>query len=114
MESEYDPPLSDLVPELGRIAGNNILEEVHLTAIIMKDPSYQGPAKDDWSQFDSLLTRPGSFPRLRLVTVQILWCTFLDSVDEMDEGMFDSVTEKTFTKLVDSPNVEFRFSATYS
>lgn len=104
--SEVDDPLGDLVPELGMIAGTNIINEIYLDVAF--NTWRCRPDTEDWGALDTLLTRPGSFPKLEAVTINILWTTFDQSAENIDR-IIDEIMEEDFPRLSDSEVVEFDF-----
>ena len=102
---DYDP-LCGLSRELGFIAGNNILEELVLY-VELSDASSQTES-EDWSAFDSVLTKSDAFPILHRVSVEILWHSVgRDQVDQVD--MLASFDKEKLSRLVESKAVELNF-----
>ena len=107
----YDP-LCGLNHELGFIAGNNIVEGLKLDVVVQDDASCRTES-DDWSAFDSVLTKSGAFPMLRRVSVGILWYSVFDEDEESgwQDHVLESLKEDKFPRLVESKAVEFKFRA---
>lgn len=103
---DYDP-LYDLVRELGMIAGMNIIKEVCLEVNFYTNMRPRG-STSIWSALDTLLTRPGSFPMLNVVTVKILWDRAYWN-PEPETSFLGPLTEETFPRLLDSKVMEFAF-----
>ena len=98
--------LCGLNRELRFIVGNNILEELKLYVFFEDDTSFQNES-EDWSVFDSVLTKSGAFPMLHRVSVVICWGMHLDGLNLLIE----SLKEDKFRRLVESKSVEFNFSS---
>lgn len=96
-------PFRDLVSELSIIAGMNILEELSLDVTIQGETAYRADTAD-WSGFDSLMTRPGSFPKLKTVTIDILWVVPGGDKEEIEAR----ITQQTFPNLSESTALELR------
>ena len=100
-------PLCGLGRELRFIAGNNILEELSLDVMVQDDASCRTES-EDWSAFDSELTRSGAFPMLHRVTFEIWWYSaWRDEVSQ--DRVVQSLKEDKFPRLVESKAVEFNF-----
>ena len=104
---DYDP-LCGLSRELRFIAGNNILEDLRLDVVIPNSYSYPNDT-EDWSDFDSVLTESGSFPRLYRVWLDILWHSGRDLIEQ--DAMLETLTEDKFPRLVESKEIQFNFRA---
>ena len=107
----YDP-LCGLSRELGFMAGNNILEELQLDVVVCGACRTES---EDWSTFDSVLTKSGAFPILRLVWVEICWNSQAGTLRDLDNevGMLRSFKEVKFPRLVESKAVEFYLSTQF-
>jgi hypothetical protein len=107
----YDP-LCGLSRELRFIAGSNILEELELDVVVQADASCRTES-EDWSAFDSVLTKSGRFPMLHRVSVEIWWYSHGRDEDDMndEDGILESLKEDKFPRLAESKAVEFNFSA---
>ena len=105
-------PLCGLSRELRCIAGNNILEELELDVVVCGACRTES---EDWSTFDSVLTKSGAFPILRLVWVEICWNSQAGTLRDLDNevGMLRSFKEVKFPRLVESKAVEFYLSTQF-
>ena len=108
VEGDDCDPLCGLSRELRFIIDNNILEELKLLVVIDDDALFKTES-EDWSVFDSVLTKSGAFPMLHRVSVEIWWCPqFMD----LDENLLnESFKEDKFPRLVESKEVEFNFES---
>ena len=106
---QYDP-LCGLSRELEYIAGNNILEELVLHVVVRDDACKT--RSEDWSAFDSVLTKSDAFPILHRVSVEIWWHTACKDLEDYDTVLksLEEVKSK-FPRLVESEAVEFKFSS---
>lgn len=103
----YDDPLYGFIPELQQIAGNNVLEELHIVVLVGAEDPYIAEL-DDWPDLDVALTRQGAFPMLRRVAINLVWYTHDLDEDEI-EDLLNKLTEDQFPHLVKSPTVQFKF-----
>ena len=105
---DYDP-LCGLGYELRFIAENNVLETLRLDVIVEAETPCRSDS-EDWSDFDSVLTESGAFPRLLQVTVEIWWYSNGRDEDDLDEVLMESLKEHKFPRLMESKTMEFKFS----
>ena len=106
---DYDP-LCGLCRELGFMAGNNILEELGLESVVVGGACRT--ESEDWSTFDSILTKSGAFPILGLVSVEISWNSLANGRDlENEVDVLERFKEVKFPRLVESKAVAFDLSA---
>ena len=99
-------PLCGLNRELRFIAGNNILEQLKLSVVVLDYASCRADS-EDWSAFASVLTESGAFPMLRRVLVEVLWNYIYG--DEDYDHVLESFKEDKFPQLDESKAVEFNF-----
>ena len=100
VEGDDCDPLCGLSRELRSIIDNNILEELKLLVVIDDDALFKTEF-EDWSVFDSVLTKSGAFPMLHRVSVLIQWYLKSNTLP------MERLKEENFPRLYESKAVEF-------
>lgn len=107
MDIEDLDPLCGLVHELDTLPSVNVIEEIDIC--VSFDLNRLSPViMEAFDAFDTLLTKSGSFPKLSLVTVNIVWsCRSHAKWKVIQSG----VMAEHFPRLVKNDMTQFKFSA---
>ncbi|KDR80326.1 hypothetical protein GALMADRAFT_1191116 [Galerina marginata CBS 339.88] len=105
---EDDDPYSRITNGLEKIAGKNVLET--LTIHVQAPTLLQclGPSRNNWSQFDQLLSQSHSFPFLRRVDVKISLSNMYFNSPRAKSKLEDTGREH-FKRLNNNPRLQFSF-----
>ncbi|KDR74305.1 hypothetical protein GALMADRAFT_70757 [Galerina marginata CBS 339.88] len=107
LESLEDDPYLHLTKELEQMAGKNELETLIIRVSVAADSLCTTDASR-WSQLDSVLSQPGSFPCLRLVKLKV---TVVREYHEYEDfpARLEEIGRSHFPWLRANKQQEFRF-----